>query len=315
MQNTLLILTTLLSGAAVASVVLALYNWMAGNTLKKRLTSLVSQGREPDGDARPKTSGPRKVAALIDVLSKLSIPAEGWQSSSVQLKFLQAGIRNPSAPRYYFALKTLLTVVLPVLLGLFLYVTEPAVPPARSMMFVLCTAAAGYYLPEMMLGFITGKRIGRLRDSLPDMIDLMVICTESGMGIDAAITRISQEMAGTSPDLSQEFYLSALEIRAGATRIEALHNLALRSRLEDLDDLVSVLAQADRFGTSLAESLRVQSDMMRSRRTQRAEELAAKIPVKMLLPLILFIFPTLMMVLLGPAVIQVMHALSNKPMP
>ncbi|ABB23665.1 type II secretion system F family protein [Pelodictyon luteolum] len=315
MQNTLLILTTLLSGAAVASVVLAIYNWGAGNAIKKRLISILHESRLPDEGARPKSAAARKITPVIDVLSKLSIPEKGWQSSGVQLLFLQAGIRSINAPRYYFALKTLLSVVLPVLLGLFLYVRAPGVPPTRTMIFVVCTAAAGYYLPEMLLGFITRKRIGRLRDSLPDMIDLMVICTESGMGIDAAITRISKEMAGTNPDLAQEFYLSALEIRAGATRIEALRNLALRSRLEDLDDLVSVLAQADRFGTSLAESLRVQSDMMRSRRTQRAEELAAKIPVKMLLPLILFIFPTLMMVLLGPAVIQVMHALSNKPMP
>jgi len=147
------------------------------------------------------------------------------------------------------------------------------------------------------------------------MIDLMVICTESGMSINAAIARISREMARSNPDLAQEFYLSALEMRAGATRIEALRNLALRSRLEDLGDLVSMLVQADNFGTSLAESLRIQSDMMRSRRTQRAEELAAKIPVKMLLPLILFIFPTLMMVLLGPAVIQMIQVFSIKPSP
>jgi tight adherence protein C len=154
-----------------------------------------------------------------------------------------------------------------------------------------------------------------MRNSLPDMIDLMVVCTESGMGIDAAISRLSREMARTDPDLAQEFYLAALEMRAGATRIEALHNLALRSRLEELKDLVSMLVQVEKFGTSLAESLRVQSDMMRTRRTQRAEEIAAKIPVKMVLPLGLFIFPTLIMVILGPAVIQIIQVFSKKPFP
>jgi tight adherence protein C len=150
-----------------------------------------------------------------------------------------------------------------------------------------------------------------MRNGLPDMIELMVVCTESGMSIDAAISRISREMARANPDLAQEFYLSTLEMRAGATRIESLRNLALRSRLEDMEDLVSMLIQADKFGTSLAESLRVQSDMMRTRRAQRAEELAAKIPVKLVLPLGLFIFPTLMIVLLGPAMIQVIETMKK----
>lgn len=311
MQATLLILTIVLSGAAVASVVLALYNWVGDNAFKKRLTKIVRQGWAPADTSVSKTANTRNVAAVINILSKLSLPEEGWQSSSVQIKFLQAGIRNKNAPQYYFAVKTLLTLVLPVVLALFLHFTQPQIPFARAMILVLLTAAAGYYLPEMLLRFITQKRIERMRDSLPDMIDLMVICTESGMSIDTAIARISHEMARTDPDLAQEFYLASLEMRAGATRIEALHNLALRSRLEDLQDLVSMLVQADKFGTSLAESLRVQSDMMRTRRTQRAEELAAKIPVKMLLPLILFIFPTLLMVLLGPAAIQMIQVFSH----
>ena len=311
MQAILQILTILLSGAAVASVVLALFHWVVDNALKKRLTKIVLQGRATDASLS-KTANTHKVAAVINILSKLSLPEEGWQSSSVHIKFLQAGIRNKNAPQYYFAVKTLLTLVLPALLALFLLFTQPQIPFTRAMSLVLLTAAAGYYLPEMLLHFMTKKRLERMRNSLPDMIDLMVICTESGMSVDAAIARISREMTSTYPDLAQEFYLSSVEMRAGATRIEAFRNLALRSGLEDLKDLVSMLVQADQFGTSLAESLRVQSDMMRSRRTQRAEELAAKIPVKMLVPLILFIFPTLLMVLLGPAIIQLMQVLSNR---
>ncbi len=315
MQAILQILTIVLSGAAVASVVLALYHWVIDNALKKRLTQIVRQGRAPAETSLSKTASTHKVASVINILSKLSLPAEGWQSSSVQIKFLQAGIQNKNAPQYYFAVKTLLTLVLPVVLALFLHFTQPNIPFVRAMILVLLTAVAGNYLPEMFLRFITKKRIERLRNSLPDMIDLMVICTESGMGIDAAIARISHEMIRNNPDLAQEFYLSTLEMRAGANRTEALRDLALRTCLEDLEDLVSVLVQADKFGTSLAESLRVQSDMMRSRRTQRAEELAAKIPVKMTVPLILFIFPVLLLVLLGPAIIQVMEVFSNKSSP
>ena len=313
MQATLQILTILLSGAAVASVVLMLYKWMVDNALKKRLSQMGRQSRASSVTALPNTANPLKVARVINILSKLSLPEEGWQNSSVRIKFLQAGIRNKNAPQYYFAVKTLLTLVLPVVLALFVYFTQPQISLTNVMILVVFTAAAGYYLPEMLMRFITKQRIERMRDSLPDMIDLMVICTESGMGIDAAIARISHEMARTDPDLAQEFYLASLEMRAGATRIEALRNLALRSSLEDLEDLVSVLVQADRFGTSLAESLRVQSEVMRIRRTQRAEELAAKIPVKMLLPLLMFIFPTLIIVLLGPAIIQVMEVFSKQP--
>ncbi|NTU93945.1 MAG: type II secretion system F family protein [Chlorobiaceae bacterium] len=316
MQAALQILTIVLSGAAVTSVVLVLYNWAVDNAaLKKRLNQIGREGRVPAGRFLSRTANTRKVVTVINILSKLSLPEEGWQSSSVQIKFLQAGIRKKNAPRYYFAVKTLLSLVLPGVLALFLLLTQPHLTHARSMTLVLVTAAAGYYLPELLLRLITQRRVERMRNSLPDMIDLMVICTESGMSIDAAITRISREMARTNPDLAQEFYLSTLEMRTGASRIDALRNLALRACLEDLEDLVSMLAQADKFGTSMAESLRVQSDMMRSRRTQRAEELAAKIPVKMLLPLILFIFPTLLLVLLGPAVIQLMQTFANRTSP
>ncbi len=315
MQTILQILTIVLSGAAVVSVVLALYNFVVDNALKKRLTNIVRQGRAPVDTSLSRTAGTHKVASVISILSKLSLPAEGWQSSSVQIKFLQAGIHHKNAPQYYFAIKTLLTLVLPVVLALFLHFTQPNLPIARTLFLVLLTATAGNYLPAILLRYITKKRIKRLRNSLPDMIDLMVICTESGMGIDAAIARISHEMVRNNPDLAQEFYLSALEMRAGANRTEALRNLALRTSLEDLEDLVSLIVQSDKFGTSLATSLRVQSDMMRSRRTQRAEELAAKIPVKMTVPLILFIFPALLLVLLGPAIIQVMEVFSKKSMP
>ena len=315
MLDILQILAIVLLGAAVASVLIVLYNWVVNNTLKKRLTQIAGQGRGQVETSLSRTANTRKVATVIDILSKLSLPEEGWQSSSVQIKFLQAGVRSKNAPQYYFAVKTLLSLVLPVVLALSLLLTQPHITFSRVLTYVVLTAAAGYYLPELLLHFITRQRIERMRNSLPDMIDLMVICTEAGMSMDAAIGRISREMARTNPELAQEFYLSTLEMRAGATRIEAMRNLALRSRLEDLENLVSMLVQADKFGTSLAESLRVQSDMMRSRRSQRAEELAAKIPVKMLLPLTLFIFPTLLMVLLGPAIIQMIQLFSNKTSP
>lgn len=307
MQDTLQILTIVLSGATVASAVLALRQWEAGNVFRKRLAGIVRQSWAP-AEATAKN---HRVAAVLGILSRLSIPEEGWQNSRIRIRFLQAGIRNKNAPQYYFAIKTLLTLALPVALALLLRFSQPQINFIYIMLLALFVAAAGYYLPELALRVITRRRIGRMRDRLPDMIELMVVCTESGMGINAAIARISSEMARTSPDLAQEFYLSSLEIRAGASRVEALRNLALRTRLEEMDDLVSMLVQAERFGTGLAESLRVHSDMMRSRRSQRAEELAAKIPVKLVLPLGLFIFPALFIVVLGPAIIQLLEVLKE----
>ncbi|RXK80020.1 type II secretion system F family protein [Chlorobaculum sp. 24CR] len=315
MQTVLQILTIVLSGAAAASIVFALYNAGIDSVFKKRLTQVVRQGGLVADSPLSKTTAPTRVASIINILSKLSLPEEGWQSSGVQLKFLQAGIRHKKTPIYYFAVKTMLTIVLPGLLAIFLYFTRPDISFTLAMFMVLFTAVAGYYLPELLLRVITQKRVERMRDSLSDMMDLIVVCTEAGMSVDAAITRISREMAQTDPELAQEFYLASLEMRAGATRIDALRNLALRSRLEEMDDLVSVLVQADRFGSSLAEALRVHSDMMRSRRSQRAEEIAAKIPVKVALPLVLFIFPTLFLVMLGPAIIQTLEIFSNQPKP
>lgn len=311
LQTTLQVLAFVLTGAAVVAIVFTLSQWMRANDLKKRFTRIVRQSWSQAGTPQQKIEHSQAMSSVISILSKLSLPEEGWQSSSVRLRFLQAGIRNTNAPQQYFAVKTLLTLVLPVMLAIVLYVTHPHIPLTQTLLMALVTAAAGYYLPEMALRLMTSKRVERMRDSLPDMMDLMVVCTESGMGIDAAINRISSEMANASPDLAQEFYLSVLEMRAGATRIEALRNLALRSNLEELNDLVSMLVQADKFGTSLAESMRIQSEVMRTKRTQRAEEIAAKIPVKLVLPLGLFIFPTLLLVLLGPAAIQLMQVLSK----
>jgi len=188
---------------------------------------------------------------------------------------------------------------------LFLLAMGTALTSTRIALWGVILAGAGHYLPDVYLRFRTSRRAAKMRDVLPDLIDLLVICTESGLGMDAAIHRVSQEIRRSSQALAEEFYLAALEIRAGAGRSQALKNLALRVDLEDLYALVSMLVQADRFGTSLADSLRVQSEMMRIKRMQRAEEIAAKVPVKMLLPLILFIFPALLAVLIGPAVIRI----------
>jgi tight adherence protein C len=163
----------------------------------------------------------------------------------------------------------------------------------------------GFYLPDIWLRQKTEKRQEKLLKALPDALDLMVVCVEAGMGLDEAINRVAKESKLQSQELSDEFVFLGLELRAGKERQVALRNLAERTNLEEVNNLVTLLIQADKFGTNIADTLRVYSDSFRTERFQRAEEMAAKMPVKLILPLILFIFPALFIVIIGPAIISI----------
>jgi tight adherence protein C len=174
--------------------------------------------------------------------------------------------------------------------------------------FILMVAAvAGYMIPETWLMWRIRSRQHKLRRGLADGLDLLVICVEAGLGLDQALMRVSQELKVTHPELSEELQLVNMEMRIGKSRIEALRELARRTGLDDIQALVAMLVQTERFGTSIAQSLRVHSDDLRTKRRQRAEELSAKTTVKMVPPLVFFIFPALMVVILGPAVITLMR--------
>jgi tight adherence protein C len=167
----------------------------------------------------------------------------------------------------------------------------------------------GYLLPDMWLSWRVGSRQRRLRKGLPDALDLLVICVEAGLGLDQALMKVSQDMKISHAELSEELQFVNLEMRVGKTRIEALRELGRRTGLDDIKALVAMLIQTERFGTSIAQSLRVYSDDMRIKRRQRAEEMSAKTSVKMVPPLVFFIFPALMVVILGPAVITLIRQL------
>jgi tight adherence protein C len=179
----------------------------------------------------------------------------------------------------------------------------------NSIMIPLIALALGYLFPDMFLTWRVNARQAAIRRGLPDGLDLLVICVESGLGLDQALMKVSQELRITHHELSEELQLVNLEMRIGKTRIEALRELARRTGLEDIKSLVAMLVQTDRFGTSVAQSLRVFSDDLRTKRRQRAEEMSAKTTVKMVPPLIFFIFPALMVVILGPAVITLLRQL------
>ena len=180
----------------------------------------------------------------------------------------------------------------------------------RSPVIVLAAAALmGYMIPEMWLWWRISARQHRLRLAIPDGLDLLVICVEAGLGLDQALLRVSQELQMAHPELSEELQLVNAEMRLGKTRTDALRELGRRTGLSDIKGLVTMLVQTERFGTSIAQSLRIYSDDLRLKRRQRAEEAAAKVSVKMVPVLIFFIFPAFMVVILGPAFITIMRQL------
>lgn len=250
-----------------------------------------------------------RVVQMTGPLARLSVPAEAGAASLLRIRFMNAGYRNNSAPAVFFAAKTVLALALPLIAFFVLAISNTPHGTSVLLLWLLGSASLGYYLPNIVLRNIISRRQREIFESFPDALDLMTICVEAGLGMDAALGRVAQEIGLKSLVLAEELQLVTLELRAGSAKEKALRNLALRTGVEDVDALVAMLIQAERFGTSVADSLRVQSDMLRTKRRQRAEEQAAKIALKLLFPLIFFIFPSLLVVLMGPAFIQIYRVL------
>jgi len=176
-------------------------------------------------------------------------------------------------------------------------------------MYYVLAVGAGYYAPAVWLRNTISRRQQTIMHALPDALDLMVVCVEAGLGLDQAINRVADEIKLAHKELSEELHLLGLELRAGVARVDALRNLSRRIPIDEIKSLIALLVQTDRFGTSIGQALRVHSDAMRISRQMKAEERAAKIPVKLLLPLILFIFPSVFIAILGPGVIRIIRTL------
>ncbi|WBS04865.1 type II secretion system F family protein [Pseudoduganella sp. SL102] len=251
----------------------------------------------------------QRLSRLAEPLARLSVPAEGWENSPVRLRFINAGWRAPSTPGLFHAGKTALTIGLPLATWLLLG-SDPQRAGSTTFLYLAIAAACGYYAPDLVLKRRIAHRQREIFESFPDALDLMTVCVEAGLAMDAALARVGAEIGLKSAVLSEELQLVTLELRAGSAKDKALRNLALRTGVEDVDALVKMLIQADRFGTSIGVALRIQSEQLRTRRRQLVEERAAKIATKLLFPLIFFIFPSLLVVLLGPSMIQIMKAIA-----
>jgi tight adherence protein C len=229
--------------------------------------------------------------------------------SQIQQMLLQAGYRRSSAVSIYFAVRVLVMVGLGA--GGFFGASLAGVEPAIVALVAGGTGLLGWVVPRFAIRRRIRKRQGEIQHALADALDLMVVCVEAGLGLNQALVRVSSEIENVSQVMSEELMLTNLEIRAGTPRDEALRNLGERTGLADLRSLTAMLIQTDRFGTSIATALRVHSDTMRVKRRQRAEEAAAKTTIKLVVPLVLFIFPAMFVVVLGPAILHIIEQLKG----
>jgi len=247
----------------------------------------------------------KKILSHFEKIGNLLTSRKEGDQSHLRLLFLRAGYRRGNAPIIFFGIKGFLAVAFVIVVFILRFAVIQTILPLHFTLLCAVSALIGFYLPNLWLIIKTLDRKEKIQKGLPDALDLMVVCVEAGAGLDAAITRIGEEMELDNKVISDEFKLLSLELRAGKSRKDALDNFAQRTDLDDVSNLVSLLIQTERFGTSIAQALRVHSDFMRVKRYQKAEEIAAKMPLKLLFPLVLFIFPLFLLIAAGPAVIGI----------
>jgi tight adherence protein C len=239
-----------------------------------------------------------------DLLKRLGsrVPRPAAEMGKIRARLVQAGYRGEEAVPVFYGIRISIALI-----AFLIFATPLVFRP--NVMFGLGGSLLGYVLPGMVLARRAAARQHRIQLALPDALDLLVVSVEAGLGLDQALLRVGEELTTAHPDLSDELRLVTLELRAGKGRAEALRNLGERTGLEDVISLVTMLVQTDKFGTSVAQSLRVHSEVLRTKRRQRAEEAAAKTGVKMVFPLVFCIFPAIFVVTIGPAAIQFVKVL------
>jgi len=274
----------------------------------KKLASMTGGGASVSVSLDEEHAGEKFAERIATPLNRL-VPASAAEVQKLQKKLMQAGFRSNHAPIIYRTIQLLTMATLPTLIALTCAIL--ARPLSSALFWILAAFIVGFFEPRYILGRLIRSRQLRVRWGLADALDLMVISIEAGLGLNAAMVKVSTELKQVHPDISEEFELANLEIRVGRERDEALRNLAERTGVDDLRSLVAMLIQTDRFGTSVARAIRVFSDSLRTKRRQRAEQAAQKAAVKLLFPLACFLFPTLFIAILGPALLQLMDTLGK----
>lgn len=307
------LLAALLTFGAVLGVAFAVWLFAGAEreVVARRIEAVASD--EPLAGAVP-TQEQAFLVHWVEPAARLILPKDEWRRSLLRRQLVMAGYRDPAAFHWFLGAKVLGAVVLPLLM---VAVTVLSRGPAAlltlaGMALLGIGAALGFLAPDALVQLRIRQRRRDLTEAFPDALDMLVVCVEAGLGLDAAIERVAKEIRIGHPQLGVELALVGLEMRAGKSREEALRALVERVGIDDVRALVTLLVQAERYGTSIAEALRGHSKEMRVQRLQRARETAAKLPVKLVFPVVLFIFPALFLVVLGPAVIRIAEVLLQK---
>ena len=291
-------------GAIIFITMAITYALSGGSLLIAERLGRLSRLSGHDRRMSPKESRKAVIDKILVWIARI-MPSPSGRNSETDARLIRAGYRRPESASVLRAARGVL------MLGLVSLVLFTGFYKNNPFVLILVALALGFILPDIWLGRQVKSRQQVLRLALPDALDLLVICMEAGLGLDQALLYVSQELRIAHPELCAEFDFLNAETHVGKTRIDALRSLATRTGVDDLQALVATLVQTDRFGTSVAQSLRIHSDDLRTKRRQRAEEMAAKTTVKMVIPLVFFIFPALFVVILGPAVITMIRTLGQ----
>jgi tight adherence protein C len=297
-------LVMVLVGASVTLFTFGVYLVVSGGqggVIRQRLAGLREAESRLETDERRRRL--RRRESLEQLLQGLGerISRSEAKKSWLRRQLQQAGYQHPQAPAIFMALRLLAAVG--CYFGASFLVTLFGVEAPLRFVFVFAVAALGWMIPFILMKRKRQARMRALQRGLADAVDLLVVCIEAGLGLNQALMRVAEEIEGVSPEIAHELDLVTLEMRAGRPREEALKNMAERTELDDVRSWVSMMVQTERFGTSIADSLRVHSDTMRVKRRQGAEEAAAKLTVKLLVPLVLFVLPAIFVVILGPGIL------------
>ncbi len=276
--------------------------WVQPKEAIDRVTGAAIASDEEEPQTHPSLVFQEMVKKLGNIL-----PASPRDVGIVRRRLIRAGIRTPNSLKVLYGCKVLFGVLLPIVVGL--AIGNSAMEPTHKFLAVLAAAAAGFFGPNEYIQLRAKRRQKEIRKGLPNALDLMVVCVESGLGLDQAVIQVASELEQAHPSIAEEFGLVNLELKAGKRRADALRNLADRTAVDDLKKLVAVLIQADRFGTGIAQSLRGHSEYMRVQARQVAEEKAAKLGVKLVFPIFFCILPSLFVVTVGPVIVRIMRDL------
>ena len=293
---------------AVTIMLWAMFSLFSGD--KSRATERLDELREPGRSTDLGGDDPNSLTMLEKAAPKLSKalePKSELEQNDLRIRLANAGFNSPTAPQMYLGARAgmgILCALIGGALGYFRWGLN-----MQGLMAFAITTMVGLYAPAIWLLMIRKGRMERIFLSLPDLLDLLVVCVEAGLGLDAAMRRVAEELEDSSPDASYEFAMCNMQLQMGTPKRQALRDLGIRTGVDDMRALAAILIQAEKFGSPIAQALRVQSDNMRVKRMQMAEEKAQKTSVKMIFPLVLFIFPGVFVVIVGPAAIMMINNL------